>query len=189
MVSWQIRRVEVVLLTPASTLTTDAIGARAMADLSTILIPDSVQQRFWAKVDVRGPDECWPWTAAGNQKGYGFFSYKCRNVVASRFCLIIEGRMPSHGEMFALHSCDNPSCVNPAHLRWGTASDNMQDKILRGRQPPRQFKSHCRNGHLLEGRNLLFKKTGERTGCRTCSNEGRKRRWLESKAAAERERA
>lgn len=153
-----------------------------MADYSPTRIPDSVKERFWAKVDKRGPDECWPWTATGNQKGYGFFSYKCQNVVASRFCLIIEGFFPPQTGMFALHSCDNPRCVNPAHLRWGTASDNMIDKITRGRQPPRKFKSHCRNGHPFEGRNLMFKKTGERNGCRTCSNKNRKRRWLESKA-------
>ena len=34
-----------------------------------------------------------------------------------------------------LHSCDNPPCCNPEHLRLGTHSDNMQDRAKRGRAP------------------------------------------------------
>ncbi len=35
------------------------------------VISESTLARFWAKVDVRGPDECWPWRGATDPKGYG----------------------------------------------------------------------------------------------------------------------
>ena len=37
-----------------------------------------------------------------------------------------------------LHSCDNPACQNPAHLREGTAQDNQDDIDARGRRNPRR---------------------------------------------------
>lgn len=41
------------------------------------------------------------------------------------------GELPNGRQ--ALHSCDNPNCINPKHLRWGTISDNMRDAYARGR--------------------------------------------------------
>lgn len=40
---------------------------------------------------------------------------------------------PGFPGAFALHSCDNPKCVNPAHLRWGTRQENIDDMVSRGR--------------------------------------------------------
>ena len=55
--------------------------------------------------------------------------------------------------VFALHSCDNRRCVNPEHLRWGSAQDNTDDMISRGRKPEQQ-RTHCPRGHTLVGANL-----------------------------------
>lgn len=95
--------------------------------------------RFWKKVDRRGPDECWPWTANRNPDGYGRFWFNNRLDNASRVTLFIAGIEPptrepptSHG-WCALHSCDNPGCVNPAHLFWGTQPQNNKDRMIRGR--------------------------------------------------------
>ena len=44
--------------------------------------------------------------------------------------------------LYACHRCDQPSCINPAHLYAGTALDNMRDKVLRGR-----MKGHFKEGH------------------------------------------
>jgi HNH endonuclease len=93
----------------------------------------SIIERFWAKVERRIADECWPWTASLNSNGYGRFklaSYE--QVTASRVALAVTTGVEPEG-MHALHSCDNPRCCNPAHLRWGTTQDNMRDKIERGR--------------------------------------------------------
>jgi len=89
--------------------------------------------RFWAKVEKRSADDCWPWTASLDTYGYGRFkiaSYE--QVTASRVALIAATGDEPDG-LHALHSCDNPRCCNPSHLRWGTMQDNMIDKIERGR--------------------------------------------------------
>lgn len=97
--------------------------------------------RFWTKVLVGKPDECWPWTAkAKHHAGYGVMriSSMGRNIVASRISCFLAYGAPPQGLKNALHSCDNPPCCNPNHLRWGTQKDNSADAIERGRQvnPP-----------------------------------------------------
>lgn len=89
---------------------------------------------FWEKVDRRLVDECWPWLAGKDRKGYAKFHIGNRSVNASRFMLKIKlGRELIPGEQ-ALHRCDNPGCVNPQHLFVGTNDDNIRDKIAKGRQ-------------------------------------------------------
>lgn len=97
-------------------------------------------EKFWSRIERRGPEECWPWTAGHNGLGYGIFYVGSkdtrRGVLAHRISLTLEkGERPS---AFCLHSCDNPGCCNPGHLRWGTQRDNVADAQARKRHrnPP-----------------------------------------------------
>ena len=92
----------------------------------------SFERRFWAKVDKRGPDECWPWKATPDAYGYGVFTVDGRSYKATHIALLLAGK-PRPGSLHALHSCDNRLCCNDAHLRWGTNDDNVKDKMARGR--------------------------------------------------------
>jgi DNA-binding XRE family transcriptional regulator len=94
--------------------------------------------RFRAKVDKRG--ECWLWMATKNPTGYGYISDKGKMRIAHRVSYeMAYGELPDN--MDVLHTCDTPSCVNPAHLRLGTHQDNMDDMKAKHRYPKRQGES------------------------------------------------
>src|SRR5277367_5915953 len=104
--------------------------------------PPNTPDVLWSKVDKRGPDECWPWLGFRTPKmGYGRTWIKDRGYYAHRviFDLANPGVIPltaptdRNASGFLIHSCDNPCCCNPAHLRVGTHAENMRDKVERGR--------------------------------------------------------
>lgn len=92
-------------------------------------------ERFWSKVDTSaGPNGCWLWQGALLPKGYGQFTIGHQRGYAHRFSYeLAHGPVPP--DMFVCHTCDNPRCVNPAHLFSGTTLDNVRDKVAKGRQP------------------------------------------------------
>lgn len=89
-------------------------------------------ERFWSK--VLKTSTCWVWTSNTNNKGYGMFSLGTAIGKKLAHRLSYEeanGKIPAG--MHILHSCDNPLCVNPSHLRAGTRKDNMQECSQKGR--------------------------------------------------------
>ena len=89
-------------------------------------------QRFWSKVDVRDVDDCWEWLGGKTRGGYGEFFFEGSVRRAHRVAWMLEkGEIPE-GSLI-LHSCDNPACVNPAHLSIGSHVDNAADMVARGR--------------------------------------------------------
>lgn len=91
-----------------------------------------VEDRFWSKVDRRGPDECWPWTGAYAGGRYGLFWKDGKNLGAHRVAYELSTGQDPVGRVVR-HRCDTPGCVNPAHLEIGTYADNSRDMVARSR--------------------------------------------------------
>ena len=89
--------------------------------------------RFWSKVDMRGPDECWEWQASRNSNGYGKFKIASYQLVTASRVALIGTRQDEPDGLHVLHRCDNPPCCNPHHLYFGTVQQNIEDKVSRGR--------------------------------------------------------
>jgi hypothetical protein len=109
-----------------------------------LLTPEHIRN-FWLKVARAGPDECWLWTGWRNAFGHGRFEVAGQKLLASHLALILTGQpRPPAPRDNALHgdTCVSPSCVNPAHLRWGTHKENSADRERLGRRIPRSGTTH-----------------------------------------------
>ena len=89
-------------------------------------------ERFKTKYRVNAKTKCWEWKASTSSTGYGYFYFPPRNMVRAHVASWLLHRGDRKG-LHVLHKCDNPSCVNPAHLKLGTHQDNMRDRDSKGR--------------------------------------------------------
>jgi len=98
---------------------------------------ESLEIRFWLKVDKKSEDECWPWIGQRLKSGYGRISLGAKkegSEGAHRVSWILANKQKIPDQMFVMHSCDNPSCVNPKHLSIGTPKQNHDDMVKKGRK-------------------------------------------------------
>lgn len=88
--------------------------------------------RFESKYIPEPNSGCWIWLGATNKDGYGRFKFHNKLIGAHRASMMIYNEQ-ENSSMCVLHKCDNPYCVNPNHLFFGTHLDNMRDKKKKGR--------------------------------------------------------
>lgn len=140
-------------------------------------------RRFDDFVDKTG--DCWIWTGSTNRKGYGWWTGHGERGLAHRISLGRASSPPSDAPM-ACHRCDNPPCVNPDHLYWGTARDNARDVMERGGVWNKGRRLDvCGRGHEQSAENVRV--AGGRETCRLCDNarsRERQRKIREARRAA-----
>lgn len=130
------------------------------------------EERFWRRIDVAGPDECWLWTGPVNHGGYGAIYFDGSRQSAHRVSFQLAfGPVPNGLDID--HQCHNVSdcpggpcahrrCVNPAHLRAVTRSENL----TAGRTGEHTLEE-CQRGHAFTPENTYIGPRGRRE-CRAC---------------------
>lgn len=94
------------------------------------------KQYILDRIKINEITDCWEWTGEKNKQGYGRFKIAGKTTYAHRVAyeLWVDHYIILTRNSFICHKCDNPSCVNPTHLFFGTPKDNMQDMITKNRQ-------------------------------------------------------
>jgi hypothetical protein len=138
-------------------------------------------ERFAAKVETRGADECWPWIPPVHRSGYGQFWVDGAIVYAHRYAAhakpgeIIDHACHNRDETCAGGpACQHRRCCNPSHLIRATHAEN----VARGRSGVRQAaRTHCPAGHPYDDENTYLNPQGRRN-CRTCQRASRRAFYL-----------
>lgn len=87
----------------------------------------------WLRQHVRHEgDECLLWPFPSKHRGYGITRFRGRSRAASNIMCILAHGEPVGAAIEAAHSCGNPSCCNPNHLRWATRTENEHDRFAHG---------------------------------------------------------
>jgi hypothetical protein len=105
--------------------------------------------RFHSRYAVDPNTGCWNWIerwAKVEPKYPHFYTVDRGSKLASHFALEVIDGLPQPEGRIACHLCDNPRCVNPKHLYWGTYSDNMQDRDARGPERYRTLETRAKIG-------------------------------------------
>lgn len=117
------------------------VPGRFVPRVNPVKVDPTMVTRFWSQIERRGPTECWPWTGYV-EKGYGRFYDGVRMVGAHDLAVRWSTGEMRREDHDTCHSCHNPICCNPAHLRYASRRSNVTDAVGADRHA-----RGSRNGH------------------------------------------
>lgn len=141
-------------------------------------------ERFWSKVDMRGPDECWPWIGAHTDRGYGTFRASGHTQYAHRLAYeatvgpIPDGLQIDHVKA---RGCTRKDCCNSRHMEPVTPRENTRRGDALGARTARS--GRCHRGHDMTGENRYVRPDGQGSRCKACAairNRRRRERLAEA---------
>jgi hypothetical protein len=90
---------------------------------------------FWKDVQIDQVEKCWVWTKGKNRHNYGCVRFNGNRYLTHRLAYLLHYKLSESDLEGAciLHSCDNPPCCNPNHLKKGTNKENSEDMKSRRR--------------------------------------------------------
>ena len=140
-------------------------------------------------------DDCLVWPFGKTAAGYGACYVDGEIKYAHRIMCTWAHGEPTPEKNHAAHLCGNPSCVNPAHLKWKSAKDNAADKLRHGTDNRGE---KCGTSKLLKSQvieicqlldaGMLQKEVAKIYGVKTSAiadiNIGRNWNWLTKRKSA-----
>jgi hypothetical protein len=114
--------------------------------------PANTPEMLWSKVDIRQPDECWPWVGYVTESGYGrtwindvgYYAHRVIYNLAHPGEIELHAPRDKKARGFLMHLCDNRICCNPAHLRVADIKTNNEDCLQKGRRVMPKGENHHR---------------------------------------------
>lgn len=157
---------------------------RAGAKEGTVIVSPGDVSRFWSGVNVRGADECWEWHRSATTRGYGRVRIAGGLRLPHRVAFELSyGPVPetdSYHGMVVMHTCDNPRCCNPGHLRLGTQRDNVRDMRVKGRSADSQIRGSAHVRARLSDEAVRAIRSDERTEAQIAKHYGVSRGCINS---------
>jgi hypothetical protein len=114
---------------------------------------DVLSKRFWRDVQKGVEDDCWLWVGCREKKGYGSFELQYKHYKSHQVSFFLHNGY--WASPMVLHSCDNPPCCNPKHLREGDVVANAHDAHERNRFAKGSKSS---NAKLIESQVIIIKR-------------------------------
>jgi hypothetical protein len=112
---------------------------------------ERAERRFWNRVRLGAPHECWPWGGCKDSAGYGQVHTGGRQQKAHRVAWQLERGEPPPAKIY--HSCNNRLCCNPAHLvtegNLNPETRNCTERIVRGED---HWNSRCSEAAVVQMR-------------------------------------
>lgn len=114
----------------------------------------TLEERLLKRRQIDPETDCWLWTGDRIKQGYGRIRYGQRLELVPRMALHVFRGFDLGSDLDVLHSCDNPPCFNPDHLRAGPHAENMADMVHKGRSTNCGRRCGRRDRRLITGDSL-----------------------------------